>query len=59
MLQKLGNEFEILREIPMEDIEKAGDFRVAQGIKNLRDGKVMREPGFDGEYGKIRFLEDI
>ena len=25
----------------------------AEGIKRLRQGKVERTPGFDGEYGKI------
>ncbi len=61
MLGRLGPEFEILREIPLEDIKKAAGPLLAEGIRRLRDGKVSRTPGFDGEYGKIGLLtpEDI
>lgn len=57
LLQKLGPEFEILREIPVEDIRRAGGYLVAEGIRRLREGKVERSPGFDGEYGTIRLFE--
>ena len=56
MLGKLGPEFEILRTIPQEDIQRAAGHRVAQGIMRLRQGKVERIPGFDGEYGTIRLF---
>ena len=56
MLGKLGPEFEILRTIPQEDIQKAAGHRIAQGIMRLRQGKVERIPGFDGEYGTIRLF---
>ncbi|MCI9336851.1 MAG: UvrD-helicase domain-containing protein [Lachnospiraceae bacterium] len=61
MLDRLGPEFEILREVPLEDIKKAAGPLLAEGIRRLRDGKVSRTPGFDGEYGKIGLLtpEDI
>lgn len=56
MLDKLGAEFDILRNIPVEDIKKAAGAPVAEGIHRLREGKVERTPGFDGEYGTIRLL---
>ncbi len=61
MLGTLGPEFTILREIPVEDIQKAAGPLVAEGIRRLRRGEVKRTPGFDGEYGKIALLtpEDI
>lgn len=61
MLDTLGPEFTILRELPVEDIQKAAGALVAEGIRRLRDGNVERTPGFDGEYGKIGLLtpEDI
>ncbi len=58
MLQKIGPEFYILREAPIEEIRAAGGVCVAEGIRRLREGEVKRTPGFDGEYGKIRLLED-
>ncbi len=61
MIGALGPEFAILREVPVEDIQKAAGPLVAEEIKRLREGRVERTPGFDGEYGKIGLLtpEDI
>lgn len=53
MLEQLGPEFEILRRIPIEEIRKSAGTLIGEGIKRLREGKVIRTPGFDGEYGKI------
>lgn len=58
MLCRLGAEFPILREVPVEDIRKVAGPLVAEGIKRLREGKVERTPGFDGEYGTIHLLDD-
>lgn len=57
MLCKLGSEFEILREIPVEEIRKEAGYMIAEGIRRLRAGQVKRTPGFDGEYGVIRLFE--
>ena len=56
MLQKLGPEFEIIRKIPIADIEKESNPVIAEGIRRLRLGEVIRKPGFDGEYGKIELF---
>lgn len=58
MLERLGPEFEILREIPLEDIAREAGGRIAEGIRRLREGRVDRLPGFDGEYGKIRLFQE-
>lgn len=57
MLGKLGPEFLILRELPIEDIKKNSGHLVAEGIRRLREGQVIRRPGFDGEYGTIKLFE--
>ena len=57
LLGSLGTEFEILREIPEGDIGKKAGYFIAEGIRRLRQGKVQRFPGFDGEYGIIRLFE--
>ena len=56
LLEKLGAEFTILREVPPEDIRKAGGEVLAEGIRRLRAGEVVRKPGSDGEYGKIELF---
>lgn len=56
LISELGPEFEILRNLPLEDIRRISGTRVAEGIRKLRSGNVERIPGFDGEYGVIRLF---
>ncbi|HJD47225.1 MAG TPA: UvrD-helicase domain-containing protein, partial [Candidatus Mediterraneibacter norfolkensis] len=56
LLAELGPEFEILRNLPLEEIRRAAGTRIAEGIERLRNGQVERIPGFDGEYGVIRLF---
>lgn len=56
MLHKLGAEFDILMDIPVEEIQTVSGHLIAEGIKKLREGKVERIPGFDGEYGTIKLF---
>lgn len=58
ILHKLGAEFTVLRELPIEDIRTECGYLVSEGIRRLRDGRVIRSPGFDGEYGRIKLFED-
>ena len=51
MIQTLGTEFDILRNVPSEDIKSCAGERIAEGIENVRTGNVKRIPGYDGEYG--------
>ena len=58
MMQTLGTEFDILRNVPSEDIKSCAGERIAEGIENVRTGKVKRIPGYDGEYGKIQLFDE-
>lgn len=55
--QKLGSELSILREIPIENITKLSPM-LGEGISRLRQGKVIKHAGYDGEYGVIKLFED-
>ena len=55
---KLGAELDILQSVPIEDIAHAGSPLLAEAITRLRAGRVIRQPGYDGEYGVIRLFED-
>lgn len=57
LLEKLGNEFKILIDTPLHDIEKAGSPLLREAIARMRSGNVHITPGFDGEYGKISIFE--
>jgi uncharacterized protein (TIGR00375 family) len=52
----LGPELGILTTVPVDEIGRASTPRVAEAVTRLREGRVEREPGYDGEYGRIRLL---
>jgi uncharacterized protein (TIGR00375 family) len=59
LLSSLGNEFRILMESPLSDIEQAGSPSLSDAISKMRSGEVHIAPGFDGAYGKIKISEEM
>jgi len=58
LIQKFSNEFNILLDVPFEELSKFTLPRVAKGIKRVRSGKLIIEPGFDGEFGKVKIFQE-
>jgi len=58
LIREFKNEFNVLLEVPIENLMNVTDSQVAEGIKRMREGKIKIKPGFDGEYGKIQFFEE-
>jgi uncharacterized protein (TIGR00375 family) len=58
LLYKCGTEFAALLETPEEELRKATSPKIAEGILRMRRGEVRVEPGYDGEYGKVKFFSD-
>ena len=58
MLANLGSELSILQSVPLEDIARANSSLVAEAIARLRAGRVIRDAGYDGEYGVISLFQD-
>jgi PHP family Zn ribbon phosphoesterase len=54
LIQNLGTELYILREASLKEIELLAGPYIAEGIRRLRCGEIEIQPGYDGEYGKIR-----
>ena len=54
LVQKLGPEIQILLELPIEEVQKAGGELAAEAVRRMRSGEVFIEAGYDGEYGKIK-----
>lgn len=59
LIGKLGAELGILNELPLEEIRSsAPSSLIPEAIARMRAGEVIREPGFDGEYGRIRLFDE-
>lgn len=58
LVARLGNEFDILRSIPIETVEAAGFRLLSLALDRLRKGEVFREAGYDGVYGTIKIFKD-
>jgi len=56
MLASLGQELDILLEMPLEQIKKSAPSEVVEGIRRVRDGELFITPGFDGQYGTVRIF---
>ncbi len=59
LLGRLGPEFKILTDVPLDDLERAGSPLLREAVSRMREGRVSIAPGYDGEYGRIRIFEDI
>jgi len=56
LIENIGPEFYILKEAPAPEIAKVHPL-IAEGIARMREGKVIKEPGYDGEYGVIKLFK--
>ena len=57
VLSRFGNEFNILNEVPVEDITRYHPL-LGEGIRRMRRQEVQRVAGYDGVYGVIRLFSD-
>lgn len=56
-IEKLGSEFYILRECPLDKIETVPIPLFSEAIKRLRSGQVHLLGGYDGEFGTVKVFE--
>jgi PHP family Zn ribbon phosphoesterase len=53
LLERVGNEFKVLLEAPLEVIGAASSPALARAIGDMRAGEVDIDPGYDGRFGTI------
>jgi uncharacterized protein (TIGR00375 family) len=53
LLQRVGNEFHVLLEAPLQAIGDASSPVIADCIGDMRRGAVEIDPGYDGLFGKV------
>jgi PHP family Zn ribbon phosphoesterase len=56
LIEKFGSEFNVLLDITKEKLADATLPEIAEGIVRVREGRVFKDPGYDGVYGKVRIF---
>ncbi len=57
VINKFGSEFNIFLNTPTEELNQLSPV-FGEAIKRIRDNKVIKQPGYDGEFGVIHVFED-
>lgn len=58
LLAQFGPEIELLQDIPTDDIRRRGQILLAEALDRMRQGRVLRQAGYDGAYGRIRLFRE-
>ncbi len=54
LTENFSSEFAVLLKTPIEEIAKIAGEKVAEGIKKVRSGEIVIDPGYDGVFGTVR-----
>ncbi|MBI3190514.1 hypothetical protein HYZ41_02305 [archaeon] len=58
LIDRFGNEFNILLNTDLTELKKTVDEKLAELIIKNREGRLTIEPGYDGVYGKLVLKEE-
>ena len=58
LLSSFGPEIDLLCEIPLKTLEKSPIPLFAEAIRRMREKRIHIEPGYDGEFGRIRLFQE-
>ena len=58
LINKFGSELNILLNLDLIKISREVDARIIEGIKKVRNGELSIQPGYDGEYGRIKIYSE-
>ncbi|OGG04178.1 hypothetical protein A2Z33_03415 [Candidatus Gottesmanbacteria bacterium RBG_16_52_11] len=53
-----GGEFTVLLTVPVADIAKHAGDRIAAGIRKVRTGDIVVDPGYDGVFGVVKIWRE-
>jgi uncharacterized protein (TIGR00375 family) len=56
LVAALGPELRILCDTDVADLRRAGGSLLGEAVSRLRRGEVIKDAGYDGEYGVIRLM---
>jgi len=58
LINSFGSEFGLLLDTPVEEIRAQGFSLLATAIERVRAGRVIRQAGYDGEFGVITVFSE-
>jgi len=58
LIDNLGSEFNVLLKADLAEISRYSSAKVAEGIKKVRGGDIVVEPGYDGKFGVVRIWSE-
>ncbi|MBI4434581.1 DNA helicase UvrD [Candidatus Uhrbacteria bacterium] len=58
LIARVGNEFHVLLDAPLEAIARVAPPEVAEAIRRVRASEIDIAPGYDGEYGTVSLFTD-
>jgi len=58
LIERAGNEFAVILDLPIPEVEKIGGAIVAEAVRRVREEKVVKTAGYDGVYGIIKVFGD-
>ncbi len=58
IINNAGTEMKVLLDEPLDNLAKITLPSIAEGIKRVREGKLIVEPGFDGQYGVVKIFSE-
>lgn len=53
-----GSEFNLLLNVPVEEIRERFSPILAEAVRRMRSGQVIRDAGYDGEFGVIKVFSE-
>ena len=56
LVAAFGPELGILQDVPADDLSRIGGTALTEAISRLRRGEVIKDAGYDGEYGRVRLF---
>ena len=57
IIKNIGNEFYDLLDAPLSEMKGKTHGTIIEGVKRVREGNVIIEPGYDGIFGKIKLFK--
>ncbi len=57
VIARFGSEFNLLLHTPLEELRDYEPL-LAEAVGRMREGRVFRQPGYDGEFGVVHVFEE-